>query len=92
MQNYDFNWQRSYVFAEPIKVPKGTSVEFIGTYDNSAKNKFNPDPTKTILWGEKTTDEMMQGRIFYESISEDLNLKVKKGRVVTLPETASKGQ
>lgn len=86
--NYDFNWQRSYVFAEPIKVPKGTSVEFIGTFDNSAKNKFNPDPTKTILWGEKTTDEMMQGRIFYESASEDLNLKVKKGRVVT--ETASK--
>lgn len=92
VQNYDFNWQRSYVFAEPIKVPKGTSVEFIGTYDNSAKNKFNPDPTKTIVWGEKTTDEMMQGRIFYESVSEDLNLKVKKGRVITLPETASKGQ
>ena len=88
--NYDFNWQRSYVFAEPIKVPKGTSVEFIGTYDNSAKNKFNPDPTKTILWGEKTTDEMMQGRIFYESANEDLNLKVKKGRVVTAAETASK--
>lgn len=86
--NYDFNWQRSYVFAEPIKVPKGTSVEFIGAFDNSAKNKSNPDPTKTILWGEKTTDEMMQGRIFYESASEDLNLKVKKGRVVT--ETASK--
>lgn len=86
--NYDFNWQRSYVFAEPIKVPKGTSVEFIGTYDNSAKNKFNPDPSKTILWGEKTTDEMMQGRIFYESATEDLNLKVKKGRVVT--ETAAK--
>lgn len=92
VQNYDFNWQRSYVFAEPIKVPKGTSVEFIGTYDNSTKNKFNPDPTKTILWGEKTTDEMMQGRIFYESATEDLNLKVKKGRVVTTPKTASKGQ
>ncbi|HQR34354.1 MAG TPA: hypothetical protein PLK30_16565 [Blastocatellia bacterium] len=90
VQNYDFNWQRSYVFAEPIKVPKGTSVEFIGTYDNSAKNKFNPDPTKTILWGEKTTDEMMQGRIFYESATEDLNLKVKKGRVVAAAETTSK--
>lgn len=90
VQNYDFNWQRSYVFAEPIKVPKGTSVEFIGTYDNSTKNKFNPDPTKTILWGEKTTDEMMQGRIFYESATEDLNLKVKKGRAVPIVESASK--
>ncbi|MDQ3010218.1 MAG: cytochrome c [Acidobacteriota bacterium] len=89
---YDFNWQRSYVLAQPISVPKGTAVEFIGTYDNSAKNKFNPDPTKTIRWGEKTTDEMMQGRIFYESATEDLNLKVKKGRVVTSAETASKTQ
>lgn len=90
--NYDFNWQRSYVLAEPIKVPKGTQVEFIGAYDNSAKNKFNPDPTQTIRWGEKTTDEMMQGRIFYESANENLNLKVSKGRVVAATETASKGQ
>ncbi len=90
--DYDFNWQRSYVLAEPIKVPKGTAVEFIGTYDNSSKNKFNPDPTQTIRWGEKTTDEMMQGRIFYESANENLNLKVSKGRVVTTTETASKSQ
>lgn len=79
---YDFNWQRSYVLNEPVRVPKGTQVAFIGTYDNSTKNKFNPDPTQTVRWGEKTTDEMMQGRIFYESASEDLNLKVSKGRVV----------
>jgi hypothetical protein len=65
-----------------MRVPKGTKVEFIGTYDNSAKNRFNPDPSKTIRWGEKTTDEMMQGRIFYESVEENLNLPVRKGRVV----------
>lgn len=79
---YDFNWQRVYMLREPMRVPKGTSVEFIGTYDNSAKNRFNPDPAATVRWGEKTTDEMMQGRIFYESVSEDLNVLVKKGRAV----------
>ena len=81
--NYDFNWQRSYILQEPIRVPKGTEVEFIGAYDNSAKNKFNPDPTKLIHWGENTVDEMMQGRIFWESVDEQLNVRVKKGRVVT---------
>jgi mono/diheme cytochrome c family protein len=80
--NYDFNWQRSYLLKEPIRVPKGTQVEFIGTYDNSAKNKFNPDPTQTVRWGENTTDEMMQGRIFWEAVDEQLNLKVKQGRVI----------
>ena len=85
---YDFNWQRVYLLKEPMRVPKGTSVEFIGTYDNSAGNKFNPDPTKTIRWGETTRDEMMQGRIFYESVDENLNLTVKKGHVVA-PQTAT---
>ena len=87
--NYDFNWQRSYILQEPIRVPKGTQVEFIGTYDNSKQNKFNPDPSAAIRWGEKTTDEMMQGRIFYESVDEKLNLRVKQGHVVPT-ETANK--
>ena len=79
---YDFNWQRSYLLTEPIRVPKGTQVEFIGTYDNSARNRFNPDPSQTVIWGEKTVDEMMQGRIFWESEPERLNLTVRKGLVV----------
>lgn len=79
---YDFNWQRTYMLREPIRVPKGTKVDFIGTYDNSSKNKFNPDPSQMVKWGEKTTDEMMQGRMFYEAADENLNVQVKKGRVV----------
>jgi hypothetical protein len=82
VQNYNFNWQRTYILNEPIRVPKGTVVEYIGTYDNSAKNKFNPDPTKSVRWGDFTVDEMMQGRIFYESADEDLNLQVVKGRAL----------
>lgn len=86
---YDFNWQRTYVLTSPLRVPKGTQVDFTGTYDNSAKNRFNPDPAAAVRWGEKTTDEMMQGRIFYEAVGEDLNLRVKKGRVVTATDSAS---
>jgi cytochrome c553 len=86
---YDFNWQRTYVLSTPLRVPKGTQVDFTGTYDNSAKNRFNPDPAATVRWGEKTTDEMMQGRIFYEAVGEDLNLRVKKGRVATPADSAS---
>src|SRR5262249_41425346 len=87
---YDFNWQRTYVLNQPLRVPKGTKVDFVGTYDNSQKNRFNPDPTQTVKWGEKTTDEMMQGRIFYEAADENLNLQVKKGRAVASTGSASK--
>jgi hypothetical protein len=76
---YDFNWQRTYELTEPMRVPKGTKVEFTGTYDNSPKNRFNPDPAQNVIWGEKTTDEMMQGRIFYEAVDENLNVKINKG-------------
>ncbi|HEY8460875.1 MAG TPA: hypothetical protein VIM99_10875, partial [Blastocatellia bacterium] len=87
---YDFNWQRTYVLNEPIRVPKGTKVDFIGTYDNSPKNKFNPDPSRNVKWGEKTTDEMMQGRIFYEDADQNLNVRVKKGREVSSTASADK--
>ena len=74
------------MLAEPVRVPRGMQVKFIGAYDNSAKNKFNPDPTQTVRWGEKTTDEMMQGRLFYEAANEDLSLKMEKEKVVAATE------
>jgi len=36
-----------------------------GWFDNSAKNKFNPDPTKDVRYGEPTYDEMMLGFMDY---------------------------
>ena len=70
--HYDFSWQRSYILREPIRVPKGTQVEFIGTYDNSVKNKFNPDPKKDIRWGDPTYEEMTIGWIDYTVDSKSL--------------------
>ena len=57
--HYDWRWQLWYNLAEPIKMPKGTRVECTEHFDNSAGNKENPDPTKTVIWGQQSTDEMM---------------------------------
>ncbi|HJZ97464.1 MAG TPA: hypothetical protein VKE70_13235, partial [Candidatus Solibacter sp.] len=56
---YDFNWQTGYVFKEPLKLPKGTTIHATAWYDNSANNPFNPDPTAVVKWGDQTWDEMM---------------------------------
>ena len=45
---YDFNWQTEYVFAEPLKLPKGTKIRAVAHYDNSAGNKSNPDPSVDV--------------------------------------------
>jgi Ca2+-binding EF-hand superfamily protein/mono/diheme cytochrome c family protein/thiol-disulfide isomerase/thioredoxin len=60
---YDFNWQLRYEYKEPRTIPKGSTVKITAVYDNSAGNKANPDPTKTVHWGPQTVDEMMLGYI-----------------------------
>jgi hypothetical protein len=56
---YDFNWQTNYSLKQPLSVPKGTRLFITGTFDNSARNKFNPDPSQLVRFGEPTYDEMM---------------------------------
>lgn len=58
---YDFEWQTKYRNAVPVRLPKGTRIRLTATFDNSPNNRNNPDPSKTVRWGDKTADEMMDG-------------------------------
>ncbi|HMG35868.1 MAG TPA: cytochrome c [Blastocatellia bacterium] len=69
---FDFGWQLTYFLKEPIAAPKGSRLEVIAHHDNSTKNKFNPDPTKEVRWGEQTWDEMMIGYLDYTVDKQDL--------------------
>lgn len=62
---YDFNWQTYYVFTKPLAVPKGTRLEATAHYDNSAANKWNPDPKVAVRWGPQTWEEMQYSGITY---------------------------
>jgi hypothetical protein len=55
---WDFNWQIGYELAKPIDMPKGTRMVGISHFDNSANNRFNPDPAKEVVWGPQNWDEM----------------------------------
>jgi hypothetical protein len=59
--HYDFNWQLTYDLAREKKLPKGTVIECEAHFDNSPNNRFNPDPTKEVHYGEQTWEEMMIG-------------------------------
>jgi hypothetical protein len=58
---YDFNWQLSYEFKQPLHVAKGDILRGRAWYDNSAGNPANPDPTKTVTYGQQSFEEMMFG-------------------------------
>jgi hypothetical protein len=58
---YDFYWQLYYRLAEPMALSKGTKLNWIATYDNSAANPRNPDPAADVRYGPQSWEEMMVG-------------------------------
>ncbi len=61
--NWDFHWQGSYNFQQPVKIPAFAKLHGYATYNNTAANPHNPNsPPKEVGVGEATTDEMM---LFY---------------------------
>jgi hypothetical protein len=52
--DWDFHWQSSYEFAEPIEFQPGDQLSIECHWDNS-------DNDETLYWGEGTSDEMCLG-------------------------------
>jgi len=70
LPRYDFNWQRDYVFATPIKVPAGAKLVAHYWYDNSKRNPANPDPTKEVVWGDQSWEEMFFTNVRFRWVDE----------------------
>ena len=69
---YEFEWQNVYVLAQPKLMPEGSVLRCLARYDNSEGNPSNPDPKRTVTWGEQTHDEMLVG--YVEVALADQNL------------------
>lgn len=85
---WNFDWQVGYQLAKPLPVPKGTRLIAIAHYDNSPNNKFNPDPTKTILWGDQNWDEMQSG---FLGLVVDVNADIDKIFIPSGPSLLPRG-
>jgi len=72
--NYRWTWQLWYDLAEPIVLPKGTKIECTAHFDNSPNNADAADPTKDVVWGDQSWDEMMVG---FFNLVFDANTPVK---------------
>jgi tetratricopeptide (TPR) repeat protein len=59
IKRWDLNWQAVYRYAEPVSLPKNTTITMRYTYDNSEDNTANPNhPPKRVLGGNRSSDEM----------------------------------
>jgi hypothetical protein len=73
---FDFNWQRSYVLADPRRLPAGTRLRCTAVYDNSAANAANPDPSATVRTGTQSWEEMFNGYFDVALADQDLTRPV----------------
>jgi hypothetical protein len=70
---FNYAWQMSYTYAEPKFVPAGTKITAVGAFDNSAQNPANPDPERTVPWGQQSWDEMFFGAVQWKNIDQGGN-------------------
>ena len=59
--DWDFRWQNTFAYREPVHLPAGSRIDAWIRHDNSADNPQNPalEP-ETVTWGWETTDEMSE--------------------------------
>jgi mono/diheme cytochrome c family protein len=92
--HYQQNWQITYKYKTPHLFPAGTILHTVSWHDNTANNKYNPDPTAWVGWGSRTMDEMGHGWTDIAFLSdaqyqEELARRQNERRVTT---TASQQQ
>ena len=51
-------------------MPAGSNLIAIYTYDNSKRNPANPDPNRTVPWGDQSFDEMLYTAVRYRWAGE----------------------
>ena len=60
VSNYQFGWHITYPYADDVQplLPAGTTIHITAWHDNTAANKYNPNPRNWVGYGQRTIDEM----------------------------------
>jgi hypothetical protein len=60
VSNYQFGWHITYPYADEVApiLPAGTIIHVTSWHDNTAANKYNPNPRNWVGYGQRTIDEM----------------------------------
>jgi len=78
---WDLNWQAVYRYAEPLFLPRGTTVSMRYVYDNSENNALNPNhPPERVRGGNRSKDEM--AHLWLQVLPRDFDPKAGDPRMV----------
>ena len=73
VDRYDHNWQMVYMYDDHVQplLPKGTTLLFHSHYDNTVRNRINPDPDQWVLFGARGVDEMSHAWVGMTHLDEE---------------------
>src|SRR5262245_42639003 len=73
VSNYQFGWHITYPYADDVAplLPAGTIVHITGWHDNTAANKWNPNPKNWVGGGSRSIDEMSFAWVTLTYLEED---------------------
>ncbi len=72
VDRFDFNWMNNYLYTDdsaPV-LPRGTIIVITAWYDNTTANKYNPDPSEWVGYGERTVEEMGEAFVNVTNLSD----------------------
>ncbi len=90
VDRFKFDWHVVYEYADDVApiVPAGTIIHVISLYDNTAGNKYAPDPTNWVGYGNRTIDEMGFAWMNWYNLSDDEYKKAVADRQAKAKKTA----
>jgi mono/diheme cytochrome c family protein len=73
ISNWNPGWHLSHVYEDHVAplMPAGAIMIITAWYDNTADNRFNPDPDQWVGKGNRTTDEMSHAWIAITHLDDE---------------------
>jgi len=73
VDRYQFAWHIVYLYDEDLQplLPAGTILHTIGYHNNTASNRFNPDPDNLVTFGQRTIDDMSFAWMSWYPLSDE---------------------
>ncbi len=86
VSNWSALWHHSHIYEDDVAplLEVGDQLILTGWYDNTANNRFNPDPDQWVGIGDRTADEMSHAWIAVTHLDEEGMEKIKAERAAKL--------
>jgi hypothetical protein len=85
VNNYKFGWHIAYNYTDDVQplLPAGTMLHVISWHNNTASNRYNPDPRNWVGFGQRSIDDMAFAWVNYIWLTDEdfkAQVEARKGK------------